>query len=144
MAILFNNGATGTLKPPILNGITNINSPVGENLTISAGPIMSILADNLEIIGNDTIQITSNLINFSSSGDIGIVTPNTLEIDAPNINLNGISKYFYYTTAEILLITPVVGMQVFCSTINQMVFYQVSPITGLVLGWYNSTGTIKL
>jgi hypothetical protein len=67
-----------------------------------------------------------------------------------HLNFNNISlfnQYIFftgYTTAEILAFTVDAGTQAFCSTINQFVFYQVSPITGLVLGWYNSTGSIKL
>jgi len=125
MAIIYD--LNNALKPPILNNISNINAPLGQELFISSQVLIEL-----------------------TSPDIALNSTNVLNITSPEIQLNGLVgfsnplKLQELTTVEILALSALNGMVVFCSTINQVVFYQVSPITGLVLGWYNSTGTIKL
>jgi hypothetical protein len=128
MAIIYD--LNNALKPPILDNITNINSPAGQGLYLLA----------------DTDFILQGYgFNQILGGDISINANNILSLEGLNgIELNAVTKFLGLSTALILALTPQNGMQVFCTTINQMVFYQVSPITGLVLGWYNSTGSIKL
>lgn len=133
MAIIFNfnNLGTGTLSPPDLNDIVNINSP---------------LITSLNFLGDGGLNFVSNeVIVFDSFGG---VTFNNAGLGSFNFSgktiFSDVITNYAASTSTILALTPVIGMQIFCSDINQMVFYQVSPITGLVLGWYNSTGTILL
>lgn len=134
MSIIYNNGANGTLKPPILNGIEEINNT--DSIVLSAPNDVTI--NSLNFLINNVANNFNTVTYFLSASDI-------LELNSNNlIKLNTGINFGTLTTIEILALTPSVGMQIFCSTIQQMVFYQVSPITGTVLGWYNSTGTIKL
>jgi len=171
--------ATGTLKPPILDGISNINAPNGvgisiyaENsqmelqadtgVTLNAGTSLNLSANtgidllsagflnlNADVIINLISAATANIIaatNLNLNGDLTSVIGTTLLSFGSNNIIsfgNGI-QILGFTTAQILALTPSPGQIVFCATINQMVYYQVSPITGITLGWYNSTGTIKL
>ena len=121
MAIIYDQN--NALKPPTLNDIGTINGR-------GAG------FGSMDINNDEEININStSAVSFNADG---------------GLNFNNISlfnQYIFftgYTTAEILAFTVDAGTQAFCSTINQFVFYQVSTITGLVLGWYNSTGSIKL
>jgi len=155
MAINYNNGAAGTLKPPILNGIEEINAPE------TGAKTLQIFARNeLDIVTTDVMSFTGPATQFNSSVYWNTTALNgtwiyddTLSITAVNLNINSSFPIEFnqaiiiqgFTTAEILAFSPAVeGTMVYCNTINQMVYYQVSPITGITLGWYNSTGTIKL
>jgi hypothetical protein len=167
---------TGTLSPPILNGITEINAPLLESIEISsenditlspqgmmtiAGTPISIISSgsmtleglgSLLINGFSIVQISNlacdfdfqiNSINLETASNINIQCSGNLDLNGNTVNL-GLVKINSLTTANILAITAVEGMMVYNSTEQQMFFYQVSPITGTVLGWYNSTGTILL
>lgn len=146
MAITYSvPGGTGTLSPPILNGIEEVNTD--NNLILN-----SVGAGTLYFNGFNVIQISNvacefdfliDSINIEAASGINIQASTTITISAPIVNLSLI-KSVGSTTTGILSITPLVGMQIFNTTLNQMFWYQVSPITGLVLGWYNSTGNIKL
>lgn len=158
MAIIFDQN--NALKPPILNNITEINSPLtsslelnsSNNLTLNSVDSILIGGEDVFIDGNNSLEIsTNNQLNIIAENVaiLGytnfVIAANTFTINSINfILINTGINFASLTTTDILLITPVIGMQIFCSTINQMVFYQVSPITGINLGWYNSTGTIQL
>jgi hypothetical protein len=160
MAIIYDNGAQGTLKPPILNNITEINSPLSSNLELNSSNNLTLNSVDSIIIGGEDVFITgNNSFEILTNNQLNIVAENatilantnfiiaanTFTINSSNfILINTGINFASLTTTNILLITPIIGMQIFCSTINQMVFYQVSPITGITLGWYNSTGTIQL
>ena len=178
--IIYNNGANGTLKPPILNGIEQINSSNGLDFNVNAA--YNVFSSYMELHSNSNILLSANSaflqispLSMLSAEDINLNAVNTLNlnavnsnISAENININAVDTLNIqsvnmsiaasfpiainqpitlsgFTTAQILAITPAIeGMQVYCTDIQQMVYYQVSPITGTILGWYNSTGTIKL
>jgi len=162
--IIYNNGANGTLKPPILNGITRINNTdLTDDFTLDSVTSINILSDGpMSLYSNlglnaqcvqDLQFLSDENINFQSGQNIVFNSADTLVLQSVNTIINSsfpiaINQPIIingFTTTEILAFSPaVVGSMVFCITINQMVFYQVSPITGTVLGWYNSTGTIKL
>jgi hypothetical protein len=132
--INYDNGARGTLSPPTLNDIEGINS--NDSLTFNIPNVLNFNAVDTNYNGgsyNITVQglsINSDIINIESNN---------------SINFNNAIVLPSKTTVEIInSISAIVGTCIFCSTINQLVFYQVSPITGTVLGWYNSTGSIKL
>lgn len=144
MAIIYslNNTGTGTLSPPILNGIEEVNTDT--NLTLNSNGTGNIYFNGFSQF---LVYNTSATVDF----DVSQYTIQTglWQLNCPVINLNGIVaasllQISPQTTANILLITAVEGMQVYNSDEQQMFFYQVSPITGTVLGWYNSTGTILL
>lgn len=162
MSIIYNNGANGTLKPPILNNIEFIN-PIGDNVNLTIGSI-----NLLKLTSGNVVEINAHGLGFFSplgyytievsslqelTENYTIIVNDTLNISATNFVLNSNFPIFInnatiikgFTTTEILNFSPPYeGTMVYCTTIQQMVFYQVSPITGTVLGWYNSTGTIKL
>lgn len=176
MAIIYslNNTGTGTLSPPILNGITDINAPLLEsieissenNITLSPQGLMTIGGNPININASSSLDLTGTGGNFNINGfgsllvydaslDVDfdveqfLIQTGLYAVNCPLISLNGIVAAFQLqispkTTANILAITAVEGMQVYNSDEQQMFFYQVSPITGTVLGWYNSTGTILL
>lgn len=167
---------TGTLSPPILNDITQVNAPLLESIEISsenditlspqgmmtiAGTQISIISSgNFDLLGNGTggtlnINGFGSLLVYDTSLDVDfdveqfLIQTGLYSVNCPLISLNGqvntgLIKVGSSTTANILAITPEEGMQVYNSDEQQMFFYQVSPITGTVLGWYNSTGTILL
>lgn len=136
MAILFNNGASGTLNPPILNGITNINAPTGGDLNLLAPNFFRLNST----YGSLTVAFLSFICNY-----VSLSSTNLFDINANTaINLNSAVKIKSYTTAQILALTPNLGTIVFNSSLNQFFYYQVNPISGVTLGWYNSTGTIQL
>jgi hypothetical protein len=165
MAITYSTNTTGTLSPPILNGIEQINSTntlalSSNDFTINSTGLSQITLETAEfncnsatfggvgtfLISNYNVVSLDSNANMSLSGNDTTITGNTtLSLNSNNaIEINNVIKNAGLSTTAILALTPSVGMQCFCNTINQMVFYQVSPITGLVLGWYNSTGNIKL
>jgi hypothetical protein len=136
MAIIFDQN--NALKPPILNNISEITTlPTLSNLQIYADSNLSLTAQsNFEIFANGNFAIESQVIDIG--GDVSCT------FSSQNLIFTSPLKAPILTTAQILGQPSINGSIAFCSTINQMVFYQVSPITGLVLGWYNSTGSIKL
>lgn len=161
--IIYNNGATGTLKPPILNGIDEINT--NDSIAINAPNVLTFNAVDANINAGSINYITSGLsiqsVNLDQgTGDYVLTVQGTysisvnflMVISAETLNINSSFPIIFnnaivigsLTTAEILSLTPQEGCQIYNITLQQMFFYQVSPITGTVLGWYNSTGTIKL
>ena len=161
---------TGTLSPPTLNDIVTINSPAAGSLELSSPNIIKFNAAEIDInsigvteIGGDvniTLQNTSEInlitavVGIDCSNNLNILALNKIDIGADNelnlfsnftININNAIKIGGSDTASILAIpTPVVGTMIYNTTLDGFFYYQKSPITGLVLGWYNATGTIKL
>lgn len=120
----FNNTNISTTNGPV-----NIDSQNG-SINLTAGSDIILNGDNNVAIGTGN----GNLV-LGGNTYIQLVAPYTLCSVLRNQSL---------TTTEILALPAVLGTQVFNSTIGQMFFYQKSPISGLVNGWYNCTGNIKL
>jgi hypothetical protein len=129
MAIIYD--LNNALKPPILNNITELNAPVGGALAISGQNELQINSNDVISINGQSITIGGTFVSISSTNNIVLTGSGLLVVQS-------------LTTLEILALTPVVGMFCFNVNIQQMVFYQFSPITGINIGWYNSTGTIQL
>lgn len=162
MAIIFNlnNTGTGTLSPPVLDGIKEINAPIGQflilngeftqifgNNGISINSVNNIDINSLSVTlqnpnGSLQTSINNSIQNYSDYYNLNV--NNDINIMSTNLYLNSKTIFNNLPTAVILTIPAKIGMQVFCVDIQQMVFYQVSPISGINLGWYNSSGTIQL
>ena len=160
---------TGTLSPPTLNDIVTINSPAALGLELSSPNIIKFDSYEIDIngsvteIGGDTyialentseIQLNTADMGINCSNNLGIQSLNKIDITGENelnlfstftININNAIKIGGSDTASILAIpTPIVGTMIYNTTLDGFFYYQKSPITCLVLGWYNATGTIKL
>jgi len=98
---------------------------------------------NVNIVGSDLLFLQSLYIGLDSSGTLLLNAADYVRIVAPYIYMPPL-KNTELNTTQILALPTFYGMQVFNTTINQMVYFQNSPITGLIAGWYNATGTIKL
>jgi DUF4097 and DUF4098 domain-containing protein YvlB len=151
MAIIFNlnNTGTGTLSPPILNGIEQINSDTNIEVNTNSSLTLNCTSGNIYFNGFDQFLV----YNASATVDFDVllyaIQTTIFQLNCPLINLNGtvaahLLQILPRTTANILSIDAVEGMQVYNIDEQQMFFYQISPITFTVLGWYNSTGTIQL
>lgn len=156
----------GTLSPPILNGIEQINSSTSlaisaSNFSINTTGVTQLFLDDTEFNctnasfgGTNTFQVNGyNTLIISINDTASLSSPTTVITGINLLQFNSNAEIYFdnrikingFTTAQILaFVSPAVGTMVFNNTLNQMFWYQVSPITGLVLGWYNSTGNIKL
>jgi hypothetical protein len=122
----------------------NLNTDTELNLNSSGDTVIQGL--NTFIQGTDSISVNSPLgIFVAVANNVSFQGTTGVSFQAPSILFNGNIYFQGQTTAAILaIVSPYLGTIVFNSTLNQLFYYQVSPITGLVLGWYNSTGNIKL
>jgi len=138
-----------TLNSPTTIDLTTsetINLNTVTELNLNSSGDTSLQGENTYIVGNTVVSINAGLGTFGAvANSVSIQSITTLNLIAPLILFSGEIYFQGKTTAQILAIaSPQLGSINFNTTLNQLFYYQVSPITGLVLGWYNSTGNIKL
>jgi hypothetical protein len=121
-----------------LNSALNTNINATTSITLNSQTNTNINSDsdiNLSAVSNINIGTEDGYLILGGNTYIHLVAPYTM---CSTLRMEGL------TTTQILDLPAFLGDQVFNSTIGQMFFYQKSPISGLVPGWYNSTGNIKL
>ena len=96
MAIIFNNPVTGGLMPPILNGITGINSPINVPLIIFSNI-------ELEFTSNDVFNINSGQsITLSANLNLYFYSNNIINIDSSFINTNVLNQISQFSGTLLL------------------------------------------